>query len=331
MDYQAIAEAANSNQTAWTATTATRFTDKTIGEVKKSHGTIVDPDWIIKASHNVEYQPVGATIPTEFDSRTQWPECDSVINNIRDQSDCGSCWAFGTTEALNDRICINSIANGSTTDTRYLSTADTAGCCNGKECFSFGCNGGQVSLPWGWFVRTGVVSGSGYGDGEYCYDYTMPMCAHHVAPTGSLVDCSEIPTVEPTCPTTCPTNTRIRYDDDKVKAFDSYGFSSSNTVEAIMQDIMTYGPVTGAFTVYESFETYTSGVWYYDPATSGASLGGHAIKVIGWGTDATSGMDYWLCNNSWNNTWGMQGTFMIKRGDVGINDQMHAGRVPLTQ
>jgi hypothetical protein len=84
LDYQAIAEAANSNQTAWTATTATRFTDKTIGEVKKSHGTIVDPDWIIKASHNVEYQPVGATIPTEFDSRTQWPECDSVINNIRD-------------------------------------------------------------------------------------------------------------------------------------------------------------------------------------------------------------------------------------------------------
>jgi hypothetical protein len=60
----------------------------------------------------------------------------------------------------------------------------------------------------------------------------MPMCAHHITdPT--LADCSTIETVEPTCPTTCPTNSRIRYDDDKVKAFDSYGYSSSNTVEDI--------------------------------------------------------------------------------------------------
>jgi cathepsin B len=230
-DFEGIAKKINDSNTSWTATTATRFTDKTIGELKKTNGTIVDPDWTIK-----NYKPfpsaLGATIPTDFDSRVNWPECDSVINNVRDQANCGSCWAFGTTEAFNDRICINSITNGSTIDTHYLSTADTAGCCNGKECFSFGCNGGQVSLPWGWFVRTGVVSGSGYGDGQYCYDYTMPMCAHHITdPT--LADCSTIETVEPTCPTTCPTNSRIRYDDDKVKAFDSYGYSSSNTVEDI--------------------------------------------------------------------------------------------------
>lgn len=106
---------------------------------------------------------------------------------------------------------------------------------------------------------------------------------------------------------------------------DSYGYSSSNTVQAIQEDIMKYGPVTGAFTVYESFETYTSGVWSYDAATAGAELGGHAIKVIGWGNE--NGEDYWLCNNSWNDTWGDLGTFKIKMGDVGINNQMHAGRV----
>jgi len=92
---------------------------------------------------------------------------------------------------------------------------------------------------------------------------------------------------------------------------------------------MQYGPVTGAFTVYESFESYTSGVWVYDPATAGAELGGHAIKVIGWGTDTSTGtpIDYWLCNNSWNQTWGDLGTFKIQRGDCGIDNQMHAGRV----
>jgi cathepsin B len=45
--------------------------------------------------------------------------------------------------------------------------------------------------------------------------------------------------------------------------------------------------------------------------------------MIGWGVE--NGQDYWLCVNSWNNTWGEQGTFKILMGDCGINDQIHAG------
>lgn len=33
----------------------------------------------------------------------------------------------------------------------------------------------------------------------------------------------------------------------------------------------------------------------------GSSLGGHAIKLIGWGTE--NGVDYWIINNSWNTYW----------------------------
>merc|ERR1712091_806469 len=82
---------------------------------------------------------VGAEIPAEFDVRTQWPQCASVSGNIRDQSDCGSCWAFGSTEAFNDRRCI---AVG---DTTLLSPEDTTANCGFLSCFSMGCNGGQPS------------------------------------------------------------------------------------------------------------------------------------------------------------------------------------------
>lgn len=85
---------------------------------------------------------------------------------------------------------------------------------------------------------------------------------------------------------------------------------------------MTNGTITAAFTVYEDFLTYAGGVYRH---TTGASHGGHAIKVIGWGNE--DGDDYWLCVNSWNNTWGDQGTFKIKMGEAGINNQMHAGLV----
>lgn len=33
-------------------------------------------------------------IPEAFDARTAWPNCASVIENIRDQAKCGACWVI---------------------------------------------------------------------------------------------------------------------------------------------------------------------------------------------------------------------------------------------
>jgi cathepsin B len=44
------------------------------------------------------------------------------------------------------------------------------------------------------------------------------------------------------------------------------------------------------------------GVYHH---TTGGFLGGHAVKVIGWGTQSNT--PYWLVANSWNTTWGMSG------------------------
>jgi len=73
---------------------------------------------------------------------------------------------------------------------------------------------------------------------------------------------------------------------------------------------MKYGSVTAAFTVYEDFLNYKSGVYKH---VSGNALGGHAVKIIGWGDG------YWIVNNSWNDTWGNKGTFNIAFGESGID------------
>jgi KDEL-tailed cysteine endopeptidase len=39
----------------------------------------------------------------------------------------------------------------------------------------------------------------------------------------------------------------------------------------------------------------------------------HAILLIGYGKDATTGMDYWLAKNSWGTGWGEQGFVRIQR------------------
>ncbi len=176
----------NMPNSSWKATLNDKFNGASHAEIRSLLGTVVDPQWTVK-SHIKTYDTSNVTFPENFDARTAWPECASVINHVRDQANCGSCWAHGTTEALNDRMCI---ATGGAFQT-LLSVADTTACCNGSACFSFGCNGGQVATPWNWFKKTGVVSGGDFGEGELCYDYTMPKCAHHVTAEG-LLPCDQI-------------------------------------------------------------------------------------------------------------------------------------------
>ncbi|CAA9996292.1 unnamed protein product [Nesidiocoris tenuis] len=58
---------------------------------------------------------------------------------------------------------------------------------------------------------------------------------------------------------------------------------------------------------------------------TGSYLGGHAVRVIGWGVE--KGTPYWLVANSWNSDWGDNGTFKIIRGtdDCGFEDGIVAG------
>ena len=145
----------------------------------------------------------------------------------------------------------------------------------------------------------------------------MPKCAHHIDVEG-LPGCPSTATIQPQCESSCATNHFIDYASDKVKA---HSFYKINGVDSIKKEIMTHGTVTAAFTIYMDFLTYNSGVYQH---MSGEAEGGHAIKIIGWGVE--EGLDYWLCVNSWNDTWGESGLFKIKMGDSGINNSVWAGR-----
>jgi C1A family cysteine protease len=56
---------------------------------------------------------------------------------------------------------------------------------------------------------------------------------------------------------------------------------------------------------------------------SGDYIGGHAVRVIGWGEQQQQENDgvakYWLVANSWNATWGDGGFFKIARGSDECN------------
>ncbi|KAG8011289.1 Cathepsin B [Nibea albiflora] len=92
-----------------------------------------------------------------------------------------------------------------------------------------------------------------------------------------------------------------------------------------MTELYKNGPVEAAFSVYADFLLYKTGVYQH---VTGDMLGGHAIKILGWGEE--NGTPYWLAANSWNSDWGDKGYFKIKRGndECGIESEMVAG-IPL--
>jgi cathepsin B len=231
-----------------------------------------------------------ANIPVTFDGRIQWPKCANVIGNIRDQSQCGSCWAVAAASVYSDRRCI--VTDGA--DQTSYSAEDTMTCCTGS--CGDGCQGGYPSMAWQWYVDTGVVTGGNYTNKLGCQPYEIPPHATHGYPT-------------PACVTSCQNSYKTHtYAADKHMAKSAYNVPFN--VAQIQTEIMSKGSVEATFKVYEDFFNYKSGVYKHSLFSQFA--GYHAVRMIGWGTENNA--NYWLVANSWNTDWGMDGYFKILRG-----------------
>ena len=197
-------------------------------------------------------------IPESFDSRVEWgSQCPSLLE-IRDQANCGSCWAFASSTTWTDRNCIRTGGNFKAD----LSPQDILSCCS--TCGN-GCGGGYTSSAWVYFHETGISTGGLYNgtgfSGTGCKPYSFAPCEHYVS--GERVDCDSLPMSEtPTCTDFCVDEyTDNDYENDRVKAGKPVKFPYS--VEDIQREIMTNGPVEANINVFSDFFAYQSGVYYH--------------------------------------------------------------------
>ena len=303
----------------WTAGENEFMKDKTEEDIRYLCGSILldeetdNTPIVTYGTHGVENDPLGNdhlgndhldsndplgndNIPDEFDARVKWPD---YIHPIRNQKQCGSCWAFSAAEVLTDRFTIATNGKFKT----VLSPEDLVSC----DKTDMGCMGGQLPSAWRYMRDSGIVT-------DTCFPYN-----------------SGNGTTSP-CVTECADSEPFSTSKHRAK-----NFYQLNTVQDIQLEIMRNGPVQAAFRVYKSFMSYTSGVyqrsWWKVWDTI---MGGHAIKIVGWGTQVDSStnksVDYWTVANSWDTSWGEQGYFRIKRGVnmCGIESNVYAG-LPLIE
>lgn len=212
------------------------------------------------------------------------------VHAIRDQGPCASCWAVAASEVLSDRFCI---ASNKAINT-ILSPQLQVSC----DTTNMGCNGGYLSRTWAWLETYGTVT-------ESCFKYTSQ---NFVVPA-----CSSF--------TRCQDGSAMR------KYYAKQGSSKIfQGIAAMQQEIYTNGPIEAAMYVYSDFMQYTGGIY---TQAWGTYVGGHAIKIIGWGNQ--NGVNYWVISNSWGSTWGETGHARIKFGQVGIEIQGYAGLADLSR
>jgi len=293
---EALIKEINSKKTTWTA--GHNEFIQGLEHAKRLSGTFMDdpnPLPFLSAQERGIRPLESATPPASFDARTAWPGCIGAVMN---QAECGSCWAFGCSESLSDRFCIHSNSSIHVT----LSPLDLVTC--DKQ--SAGCEGGNPSQAWQYTMTTGIVT-------YPCYPYnaSIPTCPPQQQPCLNFV-----PT--PPCKPVCVNGDSW----DGSKHFSDKVYGIRDNIVDIETEIMTNGPVEAAFDVYQDFLTYKSGVYQHE---SGSLVGGHAVKIIGWGN--LSGEDYWLVQNSWTTYWGLSGYFMILKGvdECGIESGITAG------
>jgi cathepsin B len=266
-----------------------RFNGMSLSELSATYLGVMD-DATPKASSSSSLLSILPATNTSFDWRnTSLAVC---IGKIVNQGKCGSCWAVSAVESMADRLCIRkSQHNSFTTAPRRiaLSSLDVIACdklCEGLVKCCRGCTGGYPKLAFTFFEHTGVVS-------EMCMPYNL---------SRSLL---------------CPLP-RCQ------KPIDDHIFKAKNTKQilggapAMRHEITTNGPVSATFTVYEDFMTYSSGIYKYSGV--GKRLGLHAVKVVGFGI--SNGTMFWSCQNSWGESWGMNGSFNIAEEECGFEESV---------
>jgi cathepsin B len=181
------------NDASWTAGKNSFFDNMTFDEARALLGT--------RLTHISEHQAAcldesvyaamgNDSIPTDFDARTQWP---GLIHPIRDQQQCGSCWAFSASEVLSDRVAI-----AGKKASPVLSPEDMVSCDKSDH----GCGGGMLPNAWSYLQNTGLVTDS-------CFPYT--------AGAGQA----------PTCVTTCADSESFT----RTKAKSSYAINGATNMQ----------------------------------------------------------------------------------------------------
>ena len=216
-------------------------------------------------------------------------EAVNAPKHIKDQADCGSCWAFSSTTALAYRYFKKTKMDINLSPQYLLS-------CSGLSCE----DGGFILDTQFMLVNVGTVT-------DECMPYTS----------------ADGVTIEE-CPTECPTD-GVNFVKYKTKNAYSTAFDVEknyyDVVAVIMDQLVNKGPVVTGISAYDDFSALMEdedcpNIIYRHNGKGESS--GHAVVIVGYGYEETENRYYWIIQNSWGEQFCDGGFVKIEFGQVDV-------------
>ena len=212
---------------------------------------------------------------------------------------CGACWAMASTSAFSDRLMIlihdnnnnnNNSTNSSSLRPEWSVSPQVLLDCEMEDS---GCHGGNPNHVYNYIVNNGIPD-------DTCHQYNAT--GHD---TGDTCDQKAI------CSTCPPHNHGECIVQASYRLWFAKEYGHVAGVENITRALQD-GPIACSMAVTDEFEQYKGFDIFND--TTGDETLEHDISLVGYGTDAEKGVDYWIGRNSWGTYWGNEGYFRIIKG-----------------
>jgi len=266
------------------------FTDVTSKEFIKTHNGYKPRAGQIARSRNVatNEEDIGAFPPTvDWRDATLNPRKVVAVNSIQNQEQCGSCWAFSATAAIEGAIAT---ALPSPLPLLKLAEQQLVDCSQAQG--NQGCEGGLMDQAFQ-YVIANDASGGLCLETEYPYTAADGTCQAYTVcknqkGSGTIASYTDVQTANET---------------------------------ALQVAVFQFGPTSVAIEAdQQSFQFYSGGI-YSDPGC-GTNLD-HGVVAAGYSVDTSSQQQYWIIRNSWGESWGEQGYMRMLMGSniCGINTE----------
>ena len=206
---------------------------------------------------------------------------ENRVTSVKDQGACGAAHAFSVVGNLEG---LYAGYYGTLLDLSENVIID----CDTKDS---GCNGGLMEYTLEWLKDNGIMT-----EADYPYVGRKGECRIDIDKCVNM------------------TITGFRKIGDSTSTF------SCVDEEEIKEFLYEIGPLSIALNA-NPLQTYASGIIDLDKNRCPVSGINHAALLVGYGSDSSTGLDYWIVKNSWGKNFGESGYFRIRRGNgtCGIN------------